>query len=249
MKKYVLEACIDSVESARNAAKGGAERLELCSNLVIGGTTPDLSLFEIVREQLDIRIHVLIRPRFGDFLYTDYEFQMICKDVERFRQMGADGVVVGCLKADGTLDTERMKRLREVAGSMHMTLHRAFDVCKDPMEALEQAVETEVQTILTSGQKNTCVEGAPLLRELIERSKGRLDILVAGGVNARVIRRLIGEIGSASFHMSGKAVLDSQMIYRKDGVSMGIPGMGEYEIFRTDEEEIRKAKAVMEELT
>lgn len=248
MKKYVLEACVDSVESACQAAEGGADRLEMCSNLVIGGTTPGPALFEIVRQLVPIEINVLIRPRYGDFLYTDYEFDMICREVERFRSMGADGVVVGCLKADGKLDMQRMKRLRELAGSMNMTLHRAFDLCREPLEALEQAMEIGVNTILTSGQKNTCTEGKQLLKQLIDMADGKPDILVGSGVNAEVIRKLIPEIGPASFHMSGKVVLDSGMSYRKEGVSMGIPGIGEFEVFRTDREEIRRAKAAMEEL-
>lgn len=248
MGRYVLEACIDSVESACLAVEGGADRLEMCSNLIIGGTTPGPALFELVRELVQTEINVLIRPRYGDFLYTDHEFEMICRDVEAYRRMGADGVVVGCLKADGTLDVERMKMLRELAGPMNMTLHRAFDVCKDPLEALEQAIGIGVNTILTSGQKNTCTEGKELLKELIKTAAGRLDILVGSGVNADMIRSLIPELGPSSYHMSGKVVLDSGMTYRKEGVSMGIPGIGEYEVFRTDAEEIRRAKAVMEEL-
>lgn len=248
MKKYILEACIDSVESACLAAEGGADRLELCSNLIIGGTTPDLALFELVHELAQTEVNVLIRPRYGDFLYTDYEYEMICRDVRAFRKMGADGVVVGCLTAEGYLDVERMKKLRELAGPMNITLHRAFDVCREPARTLCEAIEIGVNTILTSGQRNTCTEGRELIRELIGLAEGRLDILVGSGVNADIIRRLIPEIGAASFHMTGKVVLDSGMTYRKDGVSMGIPGIGEYEIFRTDKEEIRRAKAVMEEL-
>lgn len=247
MKTYVLEVCIDSVESALQAEKGGANRLEMCSNLVIGGTTPDPMLFQMVRELCDIKIHVLLRPRYGDFLYTDYEFEMICRDVTTFRKMGADGVVVGCLCADGSLDVERMKRLRDLAGPMHMALHRAFDVCKDPLQVLQEAMNVGIQTILTSGQKDTCIEGSELLKELIQRSAGKLDILVGSGVNAEIIRKLIPEIGATCFHMSGKKVLDSGMAYRKEGVSMGIPGMSEYQVFRTDKQEIEKAKKVIEE--
>lgn len=248
MGRYILEACIDSVESACQAAEGGADRLEMCSNLIIGGTTPGPALFEVVRELVPTEINVLIRPRYGDFLYTDYEFEMICRDVKAFRKMGANGVVVGCLTADGFLDTERMKKLRELAGPVNMTLHRAFDMCKDPLEALNQAMEIGVNTILTSGQKNTCTEGKELLGELIRLADGKLDILVGGGVHEEVIRSLIPEIGATCFHMSGKVVLDSGMTYRKEGVSMGIPGIGEYEVFRTDKEEIRRAKEVMEAL-
>ena len=126
MKDYILETCVDSVESAMAAAEGGADRLELCSNLIIGGTTPGPWLFEEIRKRSDIRIHALIRPRFGDFCYTDAEFSMIRNAVKDFRKMGAEGVVVGILKPDGTLNMEQMKELMDAAGDMSVTLHRAF---------------------------------------------------------------------------------------------------------------------------
>lgn len=246
MKHYLLEACIDSVESALCAAEGGADRLEMCGNLVIGGTTPEPSLFELVRANSDIPVNVLIRPRYGDFLYTDFEFEMICRAVTRFRDLGANGVVVGCLKADGSLDVERLKRLRDLAGPLHMTLHRAFDVCRDPMEALEQAKEIGIQTILTSGQKSHCLEGKELLQQLIEKAEGKVEILVGSGVNADVIEQMLRETDASQFHMSGKVILDSEMKYRKEGVPMGIPGIGEFEKFQTDPAAIRRAKEVME---
>lgn len=247
MKQYILEACVDSVESAQAAVRGGANRLELCSNLVIGGTSPGVSQFQQIRRTCDVAINVLLRPRYGDFLYTEPEFEMIAEDAKRFRQLGADGIVVGFLKPDGNLDVERMKKLREIAGDGHMTLHRAFDVCQDPYRALEEAVEIGVDTILTSGQQDTCLEGRELLKELIRLAAGRLDILVGSGVNAKVISQLMKELGATSFHMSGKMVLDSGMIYRKEGVNMGIPGLGEYDIFRTDEEQIRQAVELLKE--
>ncbi|MCD7906302.1 MAG: copper homeostasis protein CutC, partial [Clostridium sp.] len=120
MEPFILEACVDSVESAVAAQRGGANRLELCANLVIGGTTPGVSQFQQIRRACDVAINVLIRPRYGDFLYTEHEFQMIAEDAKMFRQMGADGIVVGCLKPDGTLDLDRMRRLREVAGNGQM---------------------------------------------------------------------------------------------------------------------------------
>ena len=146
---YLLECCVDSAYSARMAKKGGADRLELCSNLVIGGTTPTLALYEQIRPQTDIRIHVLIRPRFGDFLYSEDEAALICKEIDAFRTAGADGVVIGSLSPDGSLCTEQMKRFREHARDMSVTLHRAFDMCRDPFAALEEAISLDIQTILT----------------------------------------------------------------------------------------------------
>ena len=190
MKEYILEACVDSVESAMAAVQGGADRLELCGNLSIGGTTPGPWLFDEIRKRSDIRIHALIRPRFGDFCYTDAEFSMIKNAVKDFREMGAEGVVFGVLKPDGTLNMEQMKELMEAAGDMSVTLHRAFDVCVDPIEAMEQAISLGIDTILTSGQRNVCLQGADLLKELVEKSQGRITIQAGSGVGAEVIRCL-----------------------------------------------------------
>ncbi len=245
MEKYILEVCVDSAESAEAAAAGGADRLELCGNLVIGGTTPETDLFEKIRTLTDIKINVLIRPRYGDFLYTEYEFDILSRSVKRFREMGADGVVVGCLLPDGSLDTERMKQLVEAAGDMDVTLHRAFDMCRDPYEALAQAKLLGIRTILTSGQRETCWEGRELIAGLVKESGGEGDIMAGGGVEAGVIRKLIPATGVTSCHMSGKVVLDSRMAYRRQEVSMGVPGMGEYEIFRTSEAKVREAKQVL----
>ena len=248
MEGYILEACVDSVESALAAAEGGATRLELCSNLVIGGTTPSPWMYEEIRKHSDIRIHALIRPRFGDFCYTESEFSIIRQAVRAFRDMGAEGVVFGILKPDGTLNLEQMKELMEEAKGMSVTLHRAFDLCVDPYEAMEQAIELGIETILTSGQKNICTQGTGLLRELVEKSRGRIKIQVGSGVNAQVIREVYPLTKARAYHMSGKVTLDSPMRYRKEGVNMGLPTISEYEIWRTDADNIREAKCVLEEL-
>lgn len=248
MKDYILEACVDSVESALAAAEGGATRLELCSNLIIGGTTPSPWLFKEIRKHTDIRIHALIRPRFGDFCYTDSEFAIIKQAVADFRELGAEGVVIGVLKPDGTLNMEQMKELMDAAGDMSVTLHRAFDVCVDPYETMEQAIELGIDTILTSGQKNVCTEGADLLRDLVEKSKGRITIQVGSGVSAEVIQKMYPLTKATAYHMSGKVTLDSVMEYRKEGVNMGLPTLSEFEVWRTDAEKIKAAKKVLEEL-
>lgn len=245
--EFILESCVDSVESALAAARGGASRLELCANLVIGGTTPNPWLFEEIRRHSDIRVHALIRPRFGDFCYTDEEFILIREAVKSFRRLGAEGVVIGILKQDGTLNMEQMRILMEEAEGMSVTLHRAFDVCADPYETMEQAIELGIDTILTSGQKNVCSEGAELLKDLVDKSAGRIVIQLGSGVNADVIRDMYPRTGATAFHMSGKVTLDSEMKYRKEGVSMGLPSLSEYEIWRTDEAEIRRARAVLDE--
>ena len=248
MKKYILESCVDSVESALAAAEGGADRLELCANLIIGGTTPSPALFEEIRKVSTIRMHALIRPRFGDFCYTDYEFAIIRREVAMYREMGAEGVVIGCLNPDGSLNMEQMEILMEEAGGMSVTLHRAFDVCRDPFEALDQAKKLGIHTILTSGQKNSASAGRDLLKELTERAGDAIDIMAGGGVNAQVIRELAPYTGAHVFHMSGKITLDSRMEYRREGVNMGLPSLSEFEIWRTKAENIRAAREVLDSL-
>ncbi|MCI9361598.1 MAG: copper homeostasis protein CutC [Hungatella sp.] len=240
-----LEVCVDSAESAISAQEGGADCLEVCANLIIGGTTPGVSQFKQIRKMCGIELNVLIRPRFGDFLYTDAEFQMVKEDIEMFREMGADGVVAGCLKADGDLDLDRIGVLREYAGPLRFTLHRAFDVCRNPYRALEEAVSLGIDRILTSGQASCCLEGRDVLKKLMVQADERIEILVGGGVNEKVIRQIIEDVRGCSFHMSGKKVMDSGMRYRKQGVNMGLPGLSEFGILRTDREEIEKARAVI----
>ena len=157
-------------------------------------------------------------------------------------------MVIGILKPDGTLNMEQMKELMDTAGNMSVTLHRAFDVCVDPYETLKQAVQLGIDTILTSGQKNVCTEGAELLKNLVQESDGKVTIQIGSGVNAEVIRKMYPLTGAKAYHMSGKVTLDSVMDYRKEGVNMGLPMLSEFEVWRTDEEKIRDAKKVLEEL-
>ncbi len=248
MKDFILEVCADSVESVLAGERGGATRIELCANLVIGGTTPGPKLFEEIRKHSNIRIHVLIRPRFGDFCYTDYEYSIMKEEVKVFRELGAEGVVIGTLKPDGTLDQKAMYGLMEEAGEMSVTLHRAFDMSINPYEAMEQAISLGVDTILSSGQKNECTQGIPLLKSLTDESRERICIQAGGGVNAAVIRRVYQATGVTAYHMSGKAALDSAMHYRKEDVNMGLPSLSEYIIYRTIEENVRQARQVLEEL-
>lgn len=249
MRNYNLECCVDSVESALNAEKGGASRLELCGNLPIGGTTPSLSLFHSIRKESDIRIHVLIRPRFGDFCYSKYEMDIMREEIRMFREAKAQAVVIGVLDAEGNLDIPSMEKLIQEAEGMEITLHRAFDVCRDPHKTLEEAVKLGISTILTSGQQQSAWEGRDMIRRLICQAEGRIDIMAGGGVNAEVIGRLFPVTGGSSYHMSGKVVSESAMRYRKEGVSMGLPSMSEYEVWRTSEERVREAVQVLKDIS
>lgn len=245
----VLECCVDSVESALQAAAGGADRLELCANLPIGGTTPELALFHQVRKETKLRIHVLIRPRFGDFCYSAYELSIMEESIRMFRKAGADAVVFGVLSPDGSLALPAMARLIAAAGSMAVTLHRAFDMCREPFIALEEAAALGIRTILTSGQAADCLAGAALLRELYQRADGRIEILAGGGITAEAVRILLPETGITSYHMSGKIVIASPMLYRNPYVSMGLPSMSEYEIWQTSQQKVQETAAALKEVT
>lgn len=248
MAKFVLEACVDSVESAIAASKGGADRLELCSNLIIGGTTPGLCLYKEVKKHTSIPVHILLRPRFGDFCYSEAEISIMKQEICAFKEAGADGMVLGVLKPDGTLNMEVMRELIACGDGMHITLHRAFDMCREPFEALEQAVELGVKTILTSGQQDSAVAGAELLGELVKRADGRLQIQAGAGIRAEVISPLFEKTGVQAYHMSGKITIESAMQYRNTQVFMGLPGISEYEIWRTDEARIREAANILKSL-
>ncbi len=249
MNHFILECCVDSVESALNAARGGASRLELCGNLPIGGTTPGMALLHRIRKETDIRIHALIRPRFGDFCYSQYELDMMCEEIRTFREEGSvQAVVIGALNADGDLDLKAMEKMMQEAGDMDVTLHRAFDMCRNPVQALEESISLGVNTILTSGQQQSSWAGRELICQMIEQADGRIDIMAGGGVGADVIRKLRPITGGTSYHMSGKITLDSPMRYRKAEVSMGLPSLSEYEIWQTSEENVRKAIQVLREI-
>ena len=230
MNKPLIEACVDSYASCMAAAKGGADRLELCANLAIGGTTPSASLFKQVQRDCDVKINVLIRPRFGDFLYTEPEMEEMCEEIKMFRDLGANGVVIGTLTADGALDQEKMRRLMDCAGGIDVTLHRAFDMTRDPMDALEAAIALGCKTILTSGQEKDAAAGKDTLKAVYAQAAGRIDIMAGCGVKKWNIQEIHDHTGIRVFHTTGrKGVLDSGMVYRKSTVSMGLPSLSEYE--------------------
>lgn len=248
MRDFILELCTDCIQSVTAACHGGANRIELCSNIIIGGTTPSFFLFEEVKHTTDIPVHILIRPRFGDFCYSESEVSIMCREIERFRLLGAQGVVIGALNPDGTLDVKTLRRLLQKAEGMSVTLHRAFDVCRNPFEAMEQAISLGFHTILTSGQQNSCQAGIPLLSQLAEKNQGRIELLAGSGINAHVIPQIYRETGICSYHMTGKHIVQSPMTFRNKQVNMGLPSIPEFEIYRTDPEAVRQARLVLENL-
>ena len=220
--KSKIEICANSVESAAKAQEGGAYRVELCAGIPEGGTTPSFGEIRMARQLLQqTKLHVIIRPRGGDFLYTQLEQEIMLHDIKVARQLGADGVVFGCLTAEGNVDVPAMKKLMNAVGDMSVTFHRAFDMCRNPMEALEDIIELGCHRILTSGQEATAPAGIPLLKELIEKADGRIIIMPGCGVKPSNILELAEETGATEFHFSGRSSLESDMIYRNPKVSMG----------------------------
>lgn len=220
--KYLFEICTNSVESCVAAQAGGANRVELCAGIPEGGTTPSYGEISVARELLSqTRLHVIIRPRGGDFLYSPVEIQTMLKDIEMAKQIGADGVVFGCLTAKGEIDLPAMRELMNASEGLSVTFHRAFDVCCNPQKALEEIIELGCDRILTSGQQATASAGIPLLKELHQQAAGRIILLAGCGVNESNIARIAQETGIQEFHFSAREVIQSRMEYKNEAVSMG----------------------------
>lgn len=253
---YTLEVCVDSTASALAAKRGGADRLELCADLIIGGTTPSLALLRQVKAETGLPVRALLRPRFGDFCYDRYELARMEESAAELVAAGADGIVTGVLTPEGDLDVDALRPIyaaaRSAAKMAHRpvvcTLHRAFDVCRDPFAALEAAKALGLTTILTSGQAASAPAGSALLQQLVKAAGDEMEILVGAGVSASNIPALAAQTGARAFHLSGKQVLDSHMTFRREGVPMGLPGFSEFEIWQTSETNIRAARSALDAL-
>lgn len=219
--KVLVEICVDSAGAALGAQEGGADRVELCDNLFEGGTTPSAGCIKVARATLRIGLHILVRPRGGDFLYTDTETEVMLEDIRAARELGAEGVVIGCLTADGRIDTGKTLALVEAARPMSVTFHRAFDMCRDPFEALEELVRLGVDRLLTSGQEASCVEGLELLTDLQRKAAGRIIIMPGGGITPRNVRKIVEVAGVAEVHLSARRTVESGMTWRNSRVFMG----------------------------
>ena len=239
----MLEICCANIASALNAQAGGADRIELCDNLWEGGTTPSFGMLKVLRQELKIQIFVLIRPRGGDFLYSDAEFQVMLQDIYLAKELGADGIVSGILKVDGTVDCDRTTALIEAASPLPFTFHRAFDCCRDLNEALEDIIFCGAKRILTSGGKNSVAEGIELLTALNKQAAGRIIILPGGGINSQNIQSIKEKTGCSEFHLSAKKLSKSDMLYHKPGLFMnGSREILEDSIFISDRDTIAEIK-------
>ena len=245
----ILEVCVDSYASAMAAIRGGADRLELCSALAVGGLTPSAALLRQIRQVSSIPIRCLMRPRGGDFLYTPEEIRQMAMEITALKQAGADGFVIGCLTADGELDKDAMMPLLRAARGCGLTLHRCIDVSRDLAKTYQDAASLGIDTVLTSGGAGSCLAGMETIRQLIrlrEETNGP-EVLIGAGVKAPVIEAFLEQVpGSCAFHMSGKIEVESGMRFRREGVPMGLPGLDEWHIQQTGEENIRQARMALD---
>jgi copper homeostasis protein len=235
-----IEICADSVYSCIEAEAGGAHRVELCAAIPEGGTTPSYGEIRLARELASLRIHVIIRPRGGDFLYSQSEAQAMLYDMEAAVSLGVDGFALGCLLPDGEIDAALLRKLVKAAGPLAVTFHRAFDVCRDPFRALEQIIDCGCSRILTSGQASDAVRGIPLIAELVRRAAGRIIIMPGCGVREQNIARIEAETGAVEFHTSARSLRPSRMEYRNPEAPMSSPGIPEFDRPVTDRELVAK---------
>jgi copper homeostasis protein len=218
---FKLEICVDNIESALNAQEAGAHRVELCNNLSEGGTTPSFGTISSARNNLTIALHVLIRPRGGDFLYTDVEYDIMRRDIDTCGETGVDGIVIGILEKSGEIDIERTAKLIESARPMSVTFHRAFDLCSDPIKGLEDIIDSGADRLLTSGQKDKAQDGQELINQLIIKARDRIIIMPGSGINDKNIDLIAWGTGAKEFHLTGRKIIDSDMLFRRHDVSLG----------------------------
>ena len=245
----ILEAAVDSLASARAAIAGGADRLELCSALAIGGLTPYAELLKQIRAESSIPIRCLMRPRAGDFLYTGDEIQMMAAQMGVLQELGADGFVIGCLTAEGELDSKAMEPLLKAAQGRGLTLHRCIDVSRDPCQTYLDAKALGIDTVLTSGAAGSCLLGMETIGKLLSLRDSHQgpEVLIGAGVNEQVISAFRARFPQVrAFHMSGKTDTESAMVFRREGIPMGIPGLDEWHIPQTDESRIRSARQALD---
>lgn len=245
---YKLEICVDGVESAIIAQSAGADRVELCDNLTEGGTTPGYGAIASARHNLDIDLHVLIRPRGGDFLYSDIELDIMRRDIDICGELGVNGIVAGVLRTEGIVDMERTSRLIEYACPMTVTFHRAFDMCTDPLRSLEDIIAIGAKRLLTSGQANRAQDGTKLIKQLADRAGRRIIVMPGGGIDDSNILSILTETSAKEVHMTGRKSIFSEMVFRREGIRMGsTPGLSEFTRKMADYEKIRKILKIIKQ--
>jgi copper homeostasis protein len=235
-----LEICVDSILSAINAQSAGADRVEFCNNLAAGGITPSYGAVVSARNNLSIGLHVIIRPREGDFLYSGQEYDIMRRDIEMCGECGVDGIVTGILLPGGSIDIDRTAKLFEFAYPMSTTFHRAFDMCSDPVQGLEDVIASGAARLLTSGLKPNARNGLELIRQLLIQAGERIIIMPGGGIDETNVGLILTAAKIKEIHLTGRKDIDSEMIYRRHEISMGgVHGIPEYSRRIADPEKIQ----------
>ncbi len=243
-----IEVCCYSIESALAAQLGGADRIELCDNLFEGGTTPSMGIMKAVRSKVEIDLFAMIRPRGGDFNYSEFELESMFYDIMQAKELGLNGVVFGVLNTNGTFNLEVMKRLVEAAKPLEVTIHRSFDLTIDPFQSLEDAIGLGVDRILTSGQKNNAFDGIPLISSLAQIAGDKVSIMPGSGINEHNICELIAKTGAKEFHVSAKSARPSKMSFQPENITLGDPRYSEYSRDVADSQRIRKYRSLVKDL-
>jgi copper homeostasis protein len=242
-----IEIVVYNIESALRAQEGGADRIELCDNPAEGGTTPSFGTIEAVRQNVNMDVYVMIRPRGGDFHYSNYEFHCMKRDIDQCQKISVDGVVFGILNADGTLDKKRCKELIDRARPLKVTCHRAFDMTSDPFQTLEDCIEVGFHRILTAGHQTTALKGVDLIAQLITKANGRIAIMPGSGVNENTVEELVRTTKATEIHFSATAFRDSVMQYRNQAIAgMGSDEGAEFKYRTVDPERVRAMRKLAE---
>ena len=243
------EIVVYNIESALKAQEGGADRIELCDNPSEGGTTPSYGTIEAVRQNVNLDVYVMIRPRGGDFHYSNYEFHCMKRDISQCQKISVDGVVFGILNPDGTLDKKRCKELIVKARPLKVTCHRAFDMTRDPFEALEDCIEAGFDRILTAGQQAQALKGADLIGELIKKANGRIAIMPGSGVNENTVQEILAKSKATEIHFSATAFRESEMNYKNQNIAgMGSDEGAEFKVRTVDPDRVRAMRKLAENI-
>lgn len=240
-----VEIVVYNILGALNAQKGGADRIELCDNAGDGGTTPSYGTIELARQNLNIDVFVMIRPRGGDFCYSSYEFHSMKRDISMCQKLSVDGIVLGILSPDGTLDKKRCKELIDQARPLKVTCHRAFDMTRDPFEALEDCIEVGFDRILTAGQQPVAAKGVNLIAELIVKANGRISIMPGSGVNESTVENIVSVTRAKEIHFSATTFEESPMTFRNQEIAgMGSDEGAEFKLRSVDPARVKAIRAL-----
>jgi copper homeostasis protein len=243
----IIEIVVYNIESALRAQEGGADRIELCDNPADGGTTPSYGVIEAVRQNVSIDLFVMIRPRGGDFYYSNYDFHCMKRDIMQCQKISVDGLVFGILNPDGTIDKKRCKELIDKARPLKVTCHRAFDMTRDPFEALEDCIEVGFDRILTAGQQAQAIKGTDLISELIRKADGRISIMPGSGVNEETVSEIVAKTKAKEVHFSAVAFRESPMNFRNSKISgMGSDEGSEFKLRTVDPQRVKATRALAE---